>query len=469
MREQVQQLPGNLGARLRNLRERYPTLAITTEIIHHTDRLITFRATIVIDALVRAQGHAAQRAEPTGAFVMAAEAMAVEQALLLGGFALPNDGAQAAAVLEQELSLPPQVSPAAVRSKAPNPGASISAPSPEPDTTASEADDGTGPTGAKAQALPSVAITDTTDEANTVNSAMSPAAIDPTPPRAPRPKRDRRAERARTKARAANATLPNDAEDNLTVPTDPPTLVEETTSADVAMPAPAPELTPAAEPTTDEVVSIQPTLAALAVDEPAAAPAPVSAPETDAVMATPTPPAAPRKSRTRSASTSAVATTPAKTVTADAPTTREALRESWQVGRPIPAWWPQSRPIVNQSIGKSRVGRLRALALDEEISTSLLDTYSTLLFGTAVAALDQTQSMILEERLNPAYPSPLEELRVRRILHPLAVSDEMTIAEDQPFFVRWSDVPPVEEEPEPPAPPTITWRERGKKGGGRRR
>jgi hypothetical protein len=124
---------------------------------------------------------------------------------------------------------------------------------------------------------------------------------------------------------------------------------------------------------------------------------------------------------------------------------------------------------VSQPIGKTRVGRLRTLALDEEISTSLLDTYSTLLFGVPVAGLDQTQSLILEERLNPAYPSPLEELRVRRILHPLAVSDEMTISEDQPFFIHWSAVPPVEEAPEPPTPPTITWRERGKKGGGRRR
>jgi len=124
---------------------------------------------------------------------------------------------------------------------------------------------------------------------------------------------------------------------------------------------------------------------------------------------------------------------------------------------------------VTEPIGKARVGRLRALALDEEISTSLLDTYSTLLFGVAIAALDQSQSMILEERLNPAYPSPLEELRVRRILHPLAVSDEMTITENQPFFIRWSDVLPVEKAPEPVVPPTLSWRERGKKGSGRRR
>ncbi len=79
---------GDLAARLRALRREHPTLAVLTEIIHLDERRVTFRATVRIDGETRAQGHAAQGADAEGAFVAAAERLAVEQALLLGGFGL---------------------------------------------------------------------------------------------------------------------------------------------------------------------------------------------------------------------------------------------------------------------------------------------------------------------------------------------------------------------------------------------
>jgi len=463
VREKLQQTPGDLGARLRALRDRYPSLAVTTEIIHHTDRLITFRAAVQIDAVIRAQGHAAQRAEPTGAFVTAAETLAVEQALLLGGFDPLAEAMPLGTVQVAEMPVPQQASPTADR--APEDGVSPIA------TTASAEDEAAKPPTAAAQVSPPVPTMGATTEAGSVEGGVGVTEPEAPPP-APRPTRDRRAERARAKARATSAAITEEAgsaDDDPPVPADaapgPANTATATEASEIAESQPTTDTAVAtlaadgADGTdgTDDVVSTPSVAASLDKDDRAIETAmPTPAP--------PTPPAAPRRSRTQSA-----AAVPSTTPIPDAPATREALREAWRIGRPIPAWWPQNRPLITQPIGKTRVGRLRALALNEEISPALLDTYSTLLFGVAVAALDQTQSMILEERLNPAYPSPLEELRVRRIIHPLAVSDEMPIPEDRPFLIRWSAVSPVEAAPEPVAPPTLTWRERGKKGSGRRR
>ena len=474
MREQVQQIPGELGARLRALRHRYPTLAISTEIIHHTDRLIAFRATIAVDMLVRAQGHAAQRTEPTGAFVTAAETLAVEQALLLGGFDLPHDDVRGEAGAGQELPAPQTTSITARAATDMPPARKIKAGA-KP-TVPLATVDLAEPLDTDVQvALPTL-MPSTSDEASPISVDVGSGEQEAKPLVTPRPKRDRQAERIGAKAQTTSTTPAAATEANAVVLTEAAILTDETTSADtrtdVAEPMPAPAPPPVTTPTNDEVVSIHPLPAPLSNTVPLSIEAPAEEPAPAMVLPplAPTPPATPRRSRARSVATaSAAAATPAVPVATDTPTTRETLRAAWQVGRPIPAWWPQSRTVVTEPISKTRVGRLRALALDEEISTSLLDTYSTLLFGVAVAGLDQAQSMILEERLNPAYPSPLEELRVRRILHPLAVSDAMTIPEDHPFFIRWSDVPPVEEAPEPVAPPTISWRERGKKGSGRRR
>jgi hypothetical protein len=116
---------------------------------------------------------------------------------------------------------------------------------------------------------------------------------------------------------------------------------------------------------------------------------------------------------------------------------------------------------VEKPLTKAQADRLRALAIDEEITAAQLDSYSAMLFGSAVADLNQAQGAILEERLNPAYPSPLQELSARRLLHQIAVGDTVTIPADQPAFIRWRDVPPLpepEEQPETPQPVIPTWR-----------
>jgi len=151
----------------------------------------------------------------------------------------------------------------------------------------------------------------------------------------------------------------------------------------------------------------------------------------------------------------------------EAQATQATVRAAWRVGRPIPAWWPPDRVAVGKRLPRAQVERLRAVALDEEMTATQLDTYSTLLFGSVVAGLSQAQGAILEERLNPAYPSPLEELRARRVLYPLAVGDTVDIPAEQSAFIRWSDIPTAEETPPAPAPPS--WRAGGGKGSGTRR
>jgi hypothetical protein len=116
-------------------------------------------------------------------------------------------------------------------------------------------------------------------------------------------------------------------------------------------------------------------------------------------------------------------------------------------------------------VTKAQVERLRAIALDEEITPALLDTYSTMLFGGTIAQLDQTQYAILEERLNRAYPSPLEETRARRLIYPIAVGDAMPIPPDNPILVHWRDVPPVAASEDTPKPTQPSWRTRNPRTG----
>src|SRR5258705_413152 len=68
-------------------------LAVLTEIVARDERRVIFQATVLIDGVPRARGHAAQRADPAGVGVAVAERLAVEQALLLGGFDDPADAA----------------------------------------------------------------------------------------------------------------------------------------------------------------------------------------------------------------------------------------------------------------------------------------------------------------------------------------------------------------------------------------
>ncbi len=427
-------MPDDLGARLRALRGRYPGLAVTTAIVHQTDRLIVFRATVCVDALPRAQGHAARCAEPTGAFVAAAEALAVAQALLLGGFD-PAAGAVPLAAWAHGDAAPHRTDLVAAR-------AATAGPTATGDEDASGATATTRDARGSADAAATVAV-----------AAPAPTREDAAPTPAPRPRRDRRAERARAGAAAAALGGARDgagvAVGAVAAPAPPTVFAPE---------ASAPER---AGPTT--ATGAVPEVAVVAAEKASGTPVPAPYPTGDGATV-PTPSAAPRRGRARPpAGTPPVAPAP------DAPPTREALRAAWRGGRPIPAWWPRDRPVVTRPLGKARVGRLRALALAEEIPPALLDAYSALLFGAAVAALDQAQGALLEERLDPAYPSPLEELRARRILHPLAVGDDMDVPPDRPFLVRWRDVPPVEAAPPPIAPPPPSWRDRGKgRGGGRR-
>jgi hypothetical protein len=190
---------------------------------------------------------------------------------------------------------------------------------------------------------------------------------------------------------------------------------------------------------------------------PAERPAAETSPE---VPATP-PTTAPRRVPSRSTRQAAPAP--------DEPVGQEALRVAWRAGQPIPAWWPPDRIAVTKPLTKSQVDRLRAVALDEEITAAQLDSYSAMLFGGGVASLNQAQGAILEERLNPAYPSPLQELRARRLIHPIAVGDTVPIPDEQSAFIRWRDIPPTEDAPASPAPAAPSWRAGGVQRGGTRR
>ena len=103
------------------------------------------------------------------------------------------------------------------------------------------------------------------------------------------------------------------------------------------------------------------------------------------------------------------------------------------------------------------------------MTATQLDNYSTMLFGCVVAELNQAQAAILEERLNRAYPSPLEELRLRRVIHPIAVGDSVEVPAEQSAFVRWRDIPVAEATPTPSAQTLPSWRAGGKGSGTRRR
>lgn len=472
--QQVPQI-GGLGAQLRALRREYPTLAVLTEIIQLDERRVTFRATVHIDGEVRAQGHAALGADPAGAFVAAAERLAVEQALLLGGFG--PSGEEMAAPDEQ--ASPPLTHPIATAT----PGGSSSLPADgqdypvsrrrrrrgqqpvaQPSAGGIEREESAvvpemrGAEGSQAQAL-SPAQLPAADDVVSADSPHSPfmppsATTIPASPNtpevvspAPRRRRDRSAERERARSRqsttetGANAATGRDQMD----PIDP--------AATNGTSAPAEEQQP---------VSEQPPLRggeqAAAVDQPPPGNSPAGETKSDAPeLPTPAPL---RRVRARAATNQQAVPAPP-----EEPGTLEAIRADWRAGRPIPAWWPPERIAVEKPLSKPQVERLRTVALGEEITAAQLDSYSTMLFGSVVAKLSQAQGTILEERLNPAYPSPLQELSARRVLHPIAVGDSVSIPDGQAAFIRWRDVPPAEE-----TPPTPSWRAGGaKKSRNRRR
>lgn len=456
-RESTDETSG-LGARLRRLRERYDTFTVLTAIVHLDAHFVAMRATLSIAGQVRAHGHAAKAADKAGAFVGAAEQLAVQQALFLGGF----DGDDSA-----------------------------SAETPAAPTASPNAD--AAPT---QQALPTVVAESAAPPA--VQAATTPAVPIPTPaptaalmteaeiaaPPAPARKRDRSAERDRARARKAVPTAPPEdtPEEAITERAEPLTA-----SAPAPVLAPAPPLPTEAAPqppapqldtpAASEAQETQGARVRVGESAPDTAQAPPRTAEArragravaepnmaqDMVVLAAPDPAPPRRTRARS---TAPATAPA---TVAAPSAPQHPRESWTAGRPIPAWWPPERPSVAKQVTKAQVERLRAIALAEEITPALLDTYSTMLFDQPVGALNQDHYAILEERLNPAYPSPLEETGARRLRHPIAVGDHLTLPEDRPIFIRWRDVPPVAAAPEPAAPTTPSWRTRGVRGTGRRR
>lgn len=475
-----------LDARLQALRERYTTLSVLTEIVHLSDRMVAIRASVSIDGQAKAHGHAAQAADRTGAFVAEAELLAVRQALLLGGFgadagASPLLAANSArppvsTTVEGEAGSEPQgapdsptAAPRAQRRRATEGAARrvVAVQPPDDDTEVVPAPTLFDlPTGAR----PAEGAETVADGRVAPPSGSPPDATPATPSLpegrepAPRPPRDRSATRARARDRAAVTTPLGDG----VAGDDGAGAVQsvDTPPADGADPAVATAVSEV--PVSSVAVQGQAGAGGDAVTTPPPAPPSAPLPQRAADDAAPpslAPPARPTPTRRPRAS---VGTTLATTPAPDAPPTQEQQRAAWTRGRPIPAWWPPERPLATKRVTKAQVERLRVVALDEEITPALLDTYSTMLFERPVADLDQTEYAILEERLDRTYPSPLEETRARRLLYPIAVGDAMPIPPDHPVFIRWRDVPPVVVE-EPSQPTTPSWRTRGTRAGGRRR
>ncbi len=413
-----------LDARLRALRRAHPTLAVLTEIVHLDERRVTFRATVRIDGETRAQGHAAQGGDAEGAFVAAAERLAVEQALLLGGFGINEDESPTPTGRARGIPTPP------VAQATPPEGGVVAADSPA---------------------------------APALRRRMDQSARPPTPARG-----------ERNSASRDPASTPEDTgTDSDQVPTASPSPPSAAAAATTATAAPVGIVTDAAEPGERvdpgaSQASRGDTVASGAGAVPTT-PAAIRAATGDGPTAEriSDPPAAPRATTPRRTRTRTTVAAPHVAPLPEAQATQATVRAAWRVGRPIPAWWPPDRVAVGKRLPRAQVERLRAVALDEEMTATQLDTYSTLLFGSVVAGLSQAQGAILEERLNPAYPSPLEELRARRVLYPLAVGDTVEVPTEQSAFIRWRDVPTVEETPLAPAPPS--WRAGGGKGSGTRR
>ncbi len=487
------QASNGLGARLRDLRKRYATLNVLTEIVHLDDRMVAMRATVRIDGQITAHGHAAKAADQTGSFVAEAELLAVRQALLLAGFATDADlvpaNSDAVARASPVVTVfpgatpPPRTSPNSAPAISPAKRQRSTATAQQPLTVAADL-----PHEASLHALPasapaadSVAVANSESVLAPAPGAITPvdavadatlAATIPDADRvpAPRQQRNRKARREREHAPATTAaSLPGDTGSGAVPQSRAAHPAPETPSAAVVPASTGPDVAalsgePPSVPVRASTVVPTPPSGASARQEPLAEQrnSTTALPGTGAP--TPSRPTAPRRSRSVPAS-EAAATTPAP----DIPPTQEQLRAAWGRGRPIPAWWPPERPLVTKRVTKAQAERLRAIALDEEITPALLDVYSTMLFDRTIADLDQTQYAILEERLDRAYPSPLEETRARRLIYPIAVGDAMPIPPDRPIFVRWRDVPPVAavEETLKPAPPS--WRMRGPRVSGRRR
>lgn len=477
----IDQAATRLGARLRDLRDQHTTLNVRTEIAHLDDRMIAIRATVSIDGQIVAQGHAAKVADQTGSFVAAAELLAVRQALLLGGFAtdadlaLANPDASAGSspvVTERAGATPlprtsPDSAPAAPPAKRQRATETASQPVSAADDSPAATNRHDAPTmplatdssaGANSASVPAPlpgAVPPVDAASDALRAATTPAADRAPVPRLQRPRKTQRAsERDRE---TATVSSPDDTED-----------VGSAAASRTRATLPVSETPPAAAPPSvpvqaSEAVPPPPTVAS-ARQQPLAERRDSTTALPDAVTPAPPRSAAPRRSRSVPVG-GATATTSAS----DLPPTQEQLRAAWRIGRPIPAWWPPERPLVAKQVTKAQSERLRALALDEEITPALLDVYSTMLFDRPVADLDQTQYAILEERLDRAYPSPLEETRARRLIYPIAVGDAMPIPPDRTIFIRWRDVPPVVEVAEPPKPAPPSWRTRGPRASGRRR
>ena len=478
----------SLDARLRALRERYPTLSVLTEIIHLSDRMVAIRATVSIDGQLRAHGHAAKAADQSGAFVAETELLAVRQALLLGGFGGDAAGSPISAGDSARPSAMTPVQEATASQPQPRPDLPTAAPRAQRQrateaaarhTTTPPPDDGT-------EAVPAPTLFDLPASARPVESAggvaderVSPpigalpvavgAAAAPAPPPlseehepVPRPKRDRSAPRTRARPAVTTSSGAGVAGDEVAGAA-PSVTTTSSDGADPAVESAVPEESIGSVAAQRQAADAVPTSAT-----PPLGPQIVSAPQNAADDVAPLPIAPPARPTPPRRPRAVPGTTPATTPAPDAPPTQEQQRGAWARGRPIPAWGPPERPLVTKRVTKAQVERLRAVALDEEITPVLLDTYSTMLFERPVAELDQTEHAILEERLDRAYPSPLEETRARRLLYPIAVGDAMPIPSDHPVFIRWRDVPPVVVE-EPRQPATPSWRAHGTRAGGRRR
>ena len=122
------------------------------------------------------------------------------------------------------------------------------------------------------------------------------------------------------------------------------------------------------------------------------------------------------------------------------PVTLDGMQEAWQPGQPIPAWWPASREANTKRAGRQQLARIQALGLTLEMAPQQLERYCQLLFHRPLSELAHWQAAVLIARLDPRYPNPLEELRVSRILHPIAVGDFVPVADGQDGFIRWGDI-----------------------------
>lgn len=396
-----------LEARLRGLRERHPSLTVTTELLRLDDTLAAFRAVVALDGVPRASGHAASAAERSGAFVAAAELAAVTQALLLSGFDATS--ADSPAALFVGVEAPPVV-----------------ADSPPPSRARRERD-----------ASPPAGVVPK-------DSAAMPDEVAPPTPPTP----SRRAAR-RSKAGEAPAmdepTPAVPANPPIPVPSEPQELPLE--AAPVAVESDSPHSRRASRPRGDrqpKLTEAEPTPPD--GDEPEVAALSPPEPPTEASATARLAPA--RRTRRTTPVESAqsqpnerVSDAPSPAADSSAPLTLERLQEAWRPGRPIPAWWPPAREANPKRLSRQQLARLETLGQAAELTTQQLDSYCHLLFHRGLPDLASWQAAVMLARLDPHFPTPLAEVRAGRILHPLAVGDFVPVADGQDGFIRWGELP----------------------------